>query len=71
LKSDLEKYDYIVTDRYVSGNMIHQAGKISDINERNVFLEWLEDLEFNIFNIPKPDKVIFLNITPELSMKNT
>lgn len=71
LKTDLENYDYIVTDRYVSGNMIHQAGKIENIDERNLFLEWLDDLEFNIFNIPKPDKVIFLNITAELSMKNT
>jgi len=71
LKTDLDNYDYIITDRYVSGNMIHQAGKIQDIKERELFLEWLEDLEFNIFNIPKPDKVIFLNITPELSMKNT
>lgn len=71
LKSDLSKYDYVITDRYVSWNMIHQAGKISNIEERELFLEWLEDLEFNIFNIPKPDKTIFLNISAEQSMRNT
>lgn len=71
LKKDLENYDYIITDRYVSGNMIHQAGKIQDNKDRDDFLEWLEDLEFNIFNIPRPDKVIFLNISAKQSMKNT
>ena len=71
LKYDLENFDFIITDRYVSGNMIHQAWKIQDVNKRNEFLDWLEDLEFNIFNIPKPDKVIFLNISANQSMKNT
>jgi len=32
-------------------------------------LDWLYNLEFNIFGIPKPDKVIFLNVTPETSQK--
>jgi dTMP kinase len=71
LKNDLNEYDYVITDRYVSGNMIHQAWKIDNIAERDWFLEWLEDLEFNIFNIPRPDKVIFLNISANQSMINT
>jgi dTMP kinase len=49
--------------------MIHQAGKIQDKKERNDFLDWLSDLEYNIFNIPKPDKTIFLNVTPEMSQR--
>ncbi|MDR1944587.1 MAG: hypothetical protein LBQ59_00415 [Candidatus Peribacteria bacterium] len=69
LKEDLKKYDYIVSNRYVSANMIHQAGKIKDKKEREEFLDWLGELEFNIFEIPKPDKVIFLNVTPEMSQK--
>jgi len=32
-------------------------------------LDWIYDLEFNIFGIRKPDKVIFLNVTPETSQK--
>jgi dTMP kinase len=49
--------------------MIHQAGKISDENERKEFLEWISDLEYNILGIPKPDKTIFLNVSPEMSQK--
>jgi dTMP kinase len=63
----MKEYDYILSNRYVSANMIHQAGKISDIKEKEEFLEWLSDLEYNIFGIPKPDKTIFLNVSPQMS----
>lgn len=69
LRNDFETYDFVISNRYVSANMIHQTGKLVDEKERDEFLEWLEDLEFNIFNIPRPDKVIFLNVTPETSQK--
>jgi dTMP kinase len=68
-KQDFTKYDYILSNRYVSANMIHQAGKISDENERTEFLEWISDLEYNILGIPKPDKTIFLNVSPDMSQK--
>lgn len=68
-KSEFENYDFIISNRYVSANMIHQTWKIFDEKERDDFLDWIYDLEFNIFGIPKPDKVIFLNVTPETSQK--
>ena len=69
LRKDFANYDYIISNRYVSASMIHQAGKILDKKERQEFLEWLADLEYNIFNIPKPDKTIFLNVSPIMSQK--
>ena len=69
IKNDLEEYDYIISNRYVSASMIHQAGKIENIKEREKFLDWLYDLEYNIFNINKPDLTIFLNVSPEMSQK--
>ncbi len=66
---DFDSYNYIISNRYVSASMIHQTGKIEDDNEAKEFLDWLYDLEYNIFWIPKPDKVIFLNVTPEVSQK--
>lgn len=72
-KSDWER-DYksdklIIADRYVSSNMIHQAGKISDIAEKEKFLEWLFDLEYNKFGLPQPDIMIFLDMPPEYGAK--
>ena len=69
IKKDLENYDFIISNRYISASMIHQAGKIKDTKEKEGFLIWLEDLEYNIFGIPRPDKTIFLNVSPEMSQK--
>ena len=59
----------ILADRYVSANMIHQAGKIEKNEEKDKFLEWVYDLEFNIYKIPKPDKVFFLNMPIDFAME--
>lgn len=69
LREELKDYDYIISNRYVSANMIHQTGKIFDKTKRQEFLDWLEELEFEIMWIPKPDKVIFLNVSPITSQE--
>jgi len=69
IKRDLSDYDLIISNRYVSASMIHQAGKIQDKQERQDFLDWLYDLEYNIFKINKPDLTIFLNVSPEMSQE--
>lgn len=62
-------YDYIISNRYVSASMIHQAGKIKDETKRIEFLDWLSELEYEILWIPKPDKVLFLDVPPEVSQR--
>ena len=62
MKKALEENKIIVCNRYVSSSMGHQASKINDKKEREEFLEWLKDLEYNFFNIPKPDLTIFLHV---------
>lgn len=52
----------IITDRYVQSNMIHQASKIESENEKNKFIKWLEDLEFDKIGIPRANIVIFINM---------
>ena len=49
--------------------MIHQASKIKDREEREKYLDWLVDLEWNKIGIPKPDLVFFLDIPFEFSQK--
>ena len=52
----------IITDRYVQSNMIHQASKIVDTQEKEKYIEWLDDLEFEKIGIPRADLVIFINM---------
>ena len=67
-----EYYDnggIILADRYTTANMVHQAGKIQDKEERKEFLDWLCDLEFNLYGLPKPTEAFFLNMPPEYALK--
>ena len=54
----------ILADRYTTSNMVHQAVKLTDREERESFLDWLWDFEFNKLGMPVPDKVVFLDMDP-------
>lgn len=64
-KKEYEDDYIIVTDRYTTSNMVHQASKISVREEKEDYLQWLEDLEYEKMGIPRPDMVIFLNMPTE------
>lgn len=64
---ELASYDYILSNRYVSSSMIHQWGKIADSDERSKFLDWLDEIEFGILGLPRPDRVLFLDVPPSIS----
>ena len=58
----------VVSGRYTTSNAIHQACKLPE-SEWEGFLSWLYDFEYNKIGIPKPDKVIFLDMPVEVSQK--
>lgn len=68
-KKDYEEGTIILADRYTTSNMVHQAVKIEDSKMRDEFLSWLWDIEFTKMGLPVPDKVIFLNMPPDISNK--
>ena len=69
LKSHYDAGGIIILDRYTQSNMLHQAGKIKDLAQRDEFLEWLDNFEFNELKLPRADKVIFLDVPPKVSMR--
>ena len=56
----------VVADRYTMSNMIHQGAKIDGAQGRRQYIEWLDDLVFNKIGLPRPDIVIFLDLSMEL-----
>ena len=58
----------VVSGRYTTSNAVHQASKLSE-DKWEDFLSWLYDFEYNKIGIPKPDKVIFLDMPVEVSQK--
>ena len=63
------KNGIIITDRYVTSNMIHQGSKILDKEERRKYLEWLCELEYEKIQVPRADMTIFLNMPIDKSME--
>lgn len=58
----------VIAGRYTTSNAVHQASKLPE-SEWESFLSWLYDFEYNKIGIPKPDKVIFLDMPVEVSQK--
>lgn len=64
----LDNGGIILSDRYVTSNAIHQAVKLEG-QERDNYLEWLNDFEYNKLGLPYPDLVIFLDMPPEYALE--
>ncbi len=67
-QSFYENGGIVLADRYTTSNMVHQASKIHDAEQRRKYLDWLCDLEFSIYGIPVPTQVFFLDIDPADAM---
>lgn len=59
----------ILLDRYTTSNMVYQSAKLSSPEEKEQCINWIKHLEYTIFGLPEPDKVFFLDIPPEISLK--
>lgn len=68
-RADLEAGAIVLADRYTTANMVHQAVKIEDAAEREAFLAWLEDFEYEKLALPRPDLVLFLDMDPAVSRR--
>ena len=60
---DYENGATILSDRYVSSNLIHQGSKLEG-EEALEFFDWLYDFEFDKLGLPRPDAVLFLDVPP-------
>lgn len=58
----------MISGRYTTSNAVHQTSKMPEADWQG-FLDWLYDLEYNKVGIPKPDKVIFLDMPIDVSQK--
>jgi dTMP kinase len=62
IKKYLAEGYVVVLDRYVSANQIHQGGKIKSSKKRANFLKWLDEMEYKVFKIPRPDITLYLSL---------
>lgn len=60
--------EVILASRYTTSNSIHQMEKLPQ-DEWDYYIKWIQDYEYNKLRLPKPDKVIFLDMPVEVSQK--
>lgn len=66
-KKDYENGTVIVADRYTTANAIHQLTKLPE-SEREGFLAWLSEFEYQKLGIPAPSLTLFLEVPVEMSL---
>lgn len=59
----------VLANRYVSANQIHQGGKIKNAKKREEFIKWLDEMEYKVFKIPRPNITLYLSLPINLSLK--
>lgn len=65
ITDNLEKGVCMVVDRYVESNFAHQGSKFSDVGEQEKMFEFLDNLEYGLLQLPKPDVTLFLHMPTE------
>jgi dTMP kinase len=65
----LKQGKIVISNRYVSANAGHQGGKIKDLKQRNEFLDWLNNLEYETCGLPRPDIKIYLHVPYDIGQK--
>jgi dTMP kinase len=57
----------VLANRYVTANLAHQGSKLATPLERKAFFDWVENLEYKILRIPRPDKTIILRMPAQVA----
>ena len=69
IRKYLEENTTVVLDRYVESNMGHQGGKITNPYQRMAMYHWLENLEYKMLELPRPDIKILLYMPYQNAME--
>ena len=58
----------VISDRYTTSNAVHQASKEPPEN-RQRFLKWLYEFEYDHLGIPRPDLTLYLDVPTDFTEK--
>jgi dTMP kinase len=64
----LQEHDLVVCDRYVASNQAHQGAKLTGAARRRL-LDWLEEVEYGEFALPRPQLVLLLDAPVALARR--
>ncbi len=69
IQQALSEDKIVIANRFTGSNMAHQGTKFSSPEERKGYFIWLDNLEFQMLKIPRPDKSIVLRVPAETAQQ--
>lgn len=63
IESSLACGKILLADRYIGSNLAHQGARVPR-EKRAEFLQWLKQLEYQVYALPAEDLVIYLHVPP-------
>ena len=63
-----EEGGLVLSDRYTTSNAVHQASK-QEGADRDNYLQWLYEFEYDKLGLPRPDLVIYLDVPTDYTEK--
>ncbi len=69
IRAALDKGHIVLANRFTGSNMAHQGTKFNNQQERKGYFIWLDNLEFEMLKIPRPDRNIVLRVPAETAQK--
>ena len=61
-----EQGGLVLCDRYTTSNAVHQSSKEAPEN-REAFLHWLYEFEYDRLELPKPDLILYLDVPTDFT----
>jgi thymidylate kinase/thymidylate synthase ThyX len=69
IRQALDEGKIVVTNRFTGSNMAHQGTKFRTAEERRGYFIWLDNLEFQMLKIPRPDYNFVLRVPAETAQR--
>jgi dTMP kinase len=69
LRDQLDDNDVVVIDRYVGSNMAYQGARIHPRERVAEFRDWAQELEFDVFRLPRPSLTILIDMPVDAAAK--
>jgi dTMP kinase len=69
IQKALDEGYVVLCNRYTGSNMAHQATKLDHAEERRGFFVWLDSIEHQLLNIPRPTLSVVLRVPADVAQK--
>ncbi len=67
IREAIDSGKVVLANRFTGSNMAHQGTKFHNAEERRGYFIWLDNLEFQMLNIPRPDRSVVLRVPAEIA----